>query len=228
MKHAMAEPITCELYNRIADVDKQQDALECSTLSSLWSDITEIFVRHVSQDDFGLALLHRHMDLPRGHAMVHSYDHLERDLCRPEILGTRKVYPLSYCIQDDCFMAYEFAVEPTPTPAAPFLRDMKGLLQRHQLGSIIAVAHISDQKCTWVETMLEDCTGTVAIKSGQDLGSWPDIYITTEWAFRDETGTPRMVAVKGCERLRKTRQWWTCSDLTFVFTWISDLLTYNL
>ena len=194
----MSEQISHELYNRIPSVEKQQDALEYSNLSSVWTNIFEIFVRHGAQNDFGLALLHRHQDLPPGHAMVHSWDQLERDLCRPEMLGTREVYPLSYCLQDGRFMAYEFAAIPTPTPPTAFLRDLVGLLQSNELESIIAVAHISDRESIWTETMLEDCRGTVAVKSNQDPGSCPDNYITTEWAFRDATGTPNMVAVKGC------------------------------
>ena len=197
----MAEAISSELYNCIPNVEKQHAALARSAFPSVWSDIFEVFVGHGVQSKFGLALLHRHLDLPTGHAMVHAWDQSERDLCQPEELGRRNVHPQSYCLHNGRFIAYEFAAEPTSAPPAAFLQDLKAVLQRNQLESIIAVTHISNKDRTWTETTLEDCKGTVAVESNQDLRSGLDTHVATEWAFRDITGTLCMVAVKTCKTL---------------------------
>lgn len=196
----MAEPISCELYNCIASIESQQQALEHSTFYTIWNDIFDIFVKHAALERFGLALLHRHLRLSPGYIMMHSWDFDERDVCRPEIVGTREAYPLSYCLKDGQFMAYEFTSKRTPTPAAAFLQDMADVLQNNALGNIISLAHIHDRNSVWTETMLESARGTLATKSDHELGCHCNRYIITEWAFEERTGVPLMLPLKGCER----------------------------
>lgn len=196
----MAEPISCELYNCIPSIESQNEALQNSTFTSVWSDMLEIFVRHQAQNDYGVVVLHRHLDLSPGYAMIHRLDKLQRDICRPEPLGSCEVHPLSYCCLEGRLLAYEYAAQRTPTPGVAFLRDIFGLLQTHNLEHIVAVTYVGDPDKTWIETMLEDGGGTVATQSLLDLNSFSNDYIITEWTLNNHAGTPCILARRGCKR----------------------------
>lgn len=194
----MAQPIPSELYNRIRDVESQSSALESSSIGSLWTDIYGILARHDAHKNFGIGLLHRHLDLPSEHIMVHETDEHGHDVCRPEIFGARSVYPASYQLQDDCIMAYEFSSTPTRIPPSALLHDLAAFLRASHLQELVALSHIHTWDCAWLEQMTDDLKGTYSISAPLEFPSSQHGYIATEWGFIVSEGGVHTVELKGC------------------------------
>lgn len=195
----MAGEVSPGLYNSIPGIDDQVAALNRSAFSSVWVELCQAFIRHQAHKEFGVALLHRHLDLPSGYAMVHSWNEFGEDICRPEPVGLRKVFPSSYYLRRGRFLAFEFTVDPTPTPSSEFLVDVLKVLQDHQLAHLIAVVHVGKGYDMRMEEMLEHDEGTIATTWESDPKVFSH-YATTEWAFDDGDGKPHLVALKACKQ----------------------------
>ena len=196
----MALPIPCELYNLINDVESQSSALEETSFFSIWHDIFGIVAKHSALHDFGIALLHRHRHLPPEHVMVHEIDQCGQDVCRPEPLDIRRLYPVSYYLRDGSAFAYEFSPRPTPVPNAAFLADMTDFLGAHNLQDLVALSHIQDWGSTWLERMTDDMEGTLSVRCCGGHIIPQDQFIVTEWSFTATKHGPHMIALKGCAK----------------------------
>lgn len=188
-------------YNSIEFLEQQRNALESRTLYHDLSAVSAIFLKHKANLQFGIALLHRHHDLPQGHAMVHSYDSHMEDTCRVAALDVREIYPSAYHLHNEEFIPYEFSYSPTPTPASAFLAELAIFLKSRSLHRVLALCNTSPLEPCWMETLSPDGEGTVAKRIPQQLEETSPGYIITEWGVLETSGGCQIRALKGCETL---------------------------
>ena len=160
--------------------ESQSSALEESFFVSIWLDIFNIVTIHNALHDCGIALLHHHRRLPLEHAMVHQMDQSGCDVCRPEALGTRRLYPVSYYFRDGCAFAYEFSPRHTPAPNAALLADLTNFLKAHHLQDLVALSHIQDWGSSWLERMTDDMEGTLSVRCREGFILPQSQFIVTE------------------------------------------------
>ena len=181
-------------YNRIGHIDEQRGFSE--QVRQYSRPIGEIFQRHGAFTDFGISLVHRHGELPHGHAMVHSYDTPNEDACSIEPLGLRTIYPCSYHLDAHTFRPFEFSSLPTPIPGSDFLSELEAFLRNHNLGHIVGVCHVSPSELPWSEKLSSDGKGTIATRLPRQIEH--EDCITTEWIYRESGDGLMVVAYKDC------------------------------
>lgn len=193
---AVREPDLNHRYNRIAYIDEQRVALLRLMRNDSFDQIARIFSEHGAHLNFGMALLHRHHDLPSGHAMVHTPDGPDTDICRMERWGAREIFPSSYQLVRDGFLPYEFTSERAPLPPTGFLAELATFLRNHGLSTLVAIAHLSPQGERWLENTTDD--GTISTRLSGEIHSWPTNHIITEWYIRHDEESIKMIASKAC------------------------------
>lgn len=162
-----------------------------------FQQIARIFLSHGAHLDYGIALLHRHHDLPPGHAMVHESEGPDTSICRIEPLGLREIFPSSHHLVEDDFLPYEFTYERVQPPPTDFLAELATFLMARGLSEIIAVTHLSSKTERWLESMTDNgTTSTRMLERDDDL--WPAGHIPTEWHMRQDEGTIEIIASKFC------------------------------
>lgn len=183
-------------YNRIAYIDEQRVALLRLMQSDSFEEIARVFLKHGAHHNFGMALLHRHHKLPSGHAMVHTPDGPDTDICRMELLGTREIFPSSYQLVQDDFLPFEFTSERIPSPPTDFLVELATFLRGHDLSTTVAITHLSNHGERWLEHTTDK--GTTAIRLTEESNSWPGDNIATEWYLRQDKGITQWSASRVC------------------------------
>lgn len=183
-------------YNRIAYVDEQRVALLRLTRNDSFEEIAQIFLKHGAHLSFGMALLHRHHELPPGHAMVHMPDGPDTDICRMEPWGAHETFPSSYQLFQDVFLPYEFTSERVPPPPIGFLAELATFLRSHGLSTTVAITHLSNRGDRWLEHTTE--RGTTATRLTEKSNCWPGDHIVTEWYLREDDGAIKWIASKVC------------------------------
>lgn len=81
-------------YNRIPELLKQTHNVNHTILHEAGC----VFVKHQVQQDFGLALLHRHQSLDPGCVMVHTKNEEQDHLCAMEPFDSEMLYAESFFV----------------------------------------------------------------------------------------------------------------------------------
>lgn len=183
-------------FNRIGYIDQQSPLV--TQAIPFFPQISKIFQRHKAIANFGIALVHRHVELSHGFAMVHQYRTPDEDLCVMEPLGSRTLFPRSYHLDGDTFLPYEFAHEPTITPSAEFLSEMKDFLSEHKLDGVIGLISVRANNELWLERPAETGNGTISRATPRKPGVL-DGWRITEWTWREDGDGIEIVMYKGCE-----------------------------
>lgn len=177
-------PITAEEYNRIPLLEEQPQ-ISPESLRAL----SNLFIQHEVNDDWGITLLHRHAIISPNHVMVHV-QHESTDVCEPRPLQPHlPIAPRSLFLNHHLrFQAYEYDSTDRHLKLSPsFLHDLRDLLARHQLEKLIALeANPEPDFPPMVETMLLDKSGIVCGMQSFPQVSWQNSVtaVPTSWVFR--------------------------------------------
>ena len=131
-------------FNSICYIDEQTPFLK--QITEYFHQLGRIFQRHQALSNFGITLIHRHIELPERCAIVHLYQAPDKDLCLIEPVRSRMLFSRSYHLVDDSFLPYEFVLELTLALSAEFLCELKQFLRGHDLQQIIGVFFVLSDK----------------------------------------------------------------------------------
>lgn len=185
-------------YNRIGFIGEQKSRLQSISLPSILYAIAQIIQNHQAHVDFGIALLHRHYDLPDGYAMVHSSGNSEEDTCTMERFGTRQLYPCSYHFDSRGFHPFEFSSAPTPVPRRDFLLEIAAFLQSRGLCHIFGLSHVRRTQEPWSERLSPDGRGTIATRQPHGIDFSMQEEDVTEWIIIEGIAGMEVKAFKTC------------------------------
>jgi hypothetical protein len=184
---------------------EQQGTVDPESLAG----IAAIFVENQMHDQYGAATLHRHLDLPEGHILVHSTPSKDVDLCKPESLerlDPSQLIPNSLFLNTKAkFQAFEYDIGIQRTPFSDqFFSELRSFLTVKNLTNSIAIvpAPASDGGLQdSVEYLLPNKQGMISVPRGLfkdrdvDLGR----SVITGWTFHQhEDGIIECRANKRC------------------------------
>lgn len=187
-------------YNRIKHIDEQCLDWHLLIPDEVLQQIGEIFHASQSHKDFGLALLHRHGQIPPECVMVHSQDGLQRDICDIEVAGMRQIFPSAYLLDDSQFFPFEFSSVENPTPNSALLQKLAELLRAHHLEKILGVSRIPSDDTLWLEEVALDGKRLVAEMAPREPDDFNARFVQTEWAIRRREDKYVLRALKGCQK----------------------------
>lgn len=206
LHQAMDErPLPAIAYNCIPFLEQQSPAIS----DDLLTEFGRLLINYNLHQHWGLAKLHRHLELPPQHVMVHTRPSPSVDICRPSDLQDTQLsllLPNSLLLnQDKLFQAYEYEVGVERLALdVNFLDDLRRLLLSHRLESHIALAKAAGPRlANSLETMLVD-------KNGMTCGTRLDPYkekicgqtgennLVTGWMFCQRGSGIEVVMVKKC------------------------------
>lgn len=195
-------PFSSSDYNSIECFKKEQtisrDHLE---------EIAKIYVRNEMHHNYGVGILHRHVDIPEECVMVHSLcdtvDVCYSDtvaICRAvhaRDLDHQNVMPHSFLLNSNgLFQAYEYdsmKLQRSP-PTERFLHQLRHFLVNHQLTKMVAILP-EDGRRNSVELLLPDNQG-MAYEEVNSFGS----SAITGWKFcKDLDGKIQCIEKHGCD-----------------------------
>lgn len=197
----MAAMAPGSLYNRAPTIDEQHEVLSGPIFASACAKISNLFIQHRVQTHFGIALLHRHFSLAPGQVMVHWQDELGRDICRPEKLGQRRIYPCSYHVLDGRFLPFEYSSIRTPEPTMGLFSGLVEVFHEYALENTLAVCYIPSDDTARLETISSDFDGTITTSLSEGLDLLSHEYTITECIFREDANGVNVVPVKACKKL---------------------------
>lgn len=191
-----------ERYNRIKFISEQRIWLSTASFCDALAELAQIFVRHRANNSFAIALLHRHLDLDPGYALVHSSKEHDTDICRAEELGARVIYPSAYHCdpeRETLFSPFEFSSSPLSVPEDEFLIEIATCLRQRNMCEVIAISCLSDPTQAWIETSSHESQVTTAkVAKEKDILSLGD-YVVTEWAVLQNSEEIELHATKVCD-----------------------------
>lgn len=180
-------------YNRVRLMTSPHTTDE-PTLHSLG----KIFLKHQTQHELGLGLLHRHQDLKPGHAMVHRKRNNHEEICTMEPVGSSPLHPSSFYISGNgAFMPFEYTDEIRVAPSRDFMAELGSALKTQSLEQDFCVAYLEPFEGLLVERELSDCDGTVATRVEEK--HYAGSGVTTVWAFALEGQRLLVKARRVCE-----------------------------
>ena len=192
--------LSAHRYNRIRHIDEQCPTWHRSVSDDILQQIGAILNTFKANKDFGLALLHRHSQLPAGFVMVHSLDNPDRDICDMERMGAREVFPSSYLLDDFHFLPYEFSTTSTPAPSSTLLRELAVCFRTHNLEDTLGVTTIASDDQLWLESTPEGGQMLVSEKVSHEPYDFDTRFVQTEWAVLKQENKYVLRVVKACER----------------------------
>lgn len=189
MLHLDPLPLPARLFNAITAVE-DQDGVEDHQLKSIGG----IFVEYGMQSAFMIGILHRHVDLPENHILVHSI-FADIDVCRirPFEDPIDLLWPNSLLLNSDgMFQAYEYEDKsahdlftPMSSMTDAFLRRLRDYILDEHLENTVSLITKGPAS---VEYLLPDKQGTVSIpQSGAPLEDL-QTAMTTAWSFEESDG----------------------------------------
>lgn len=144
--------------------------------------IGEVFLKHRVHCQFGLALLHRHVDLKPRHAMVHRRRHDTTEICTMEPAGLSQIYPLSFYITETGVSEpFEYSDETHCGPPPLFITELGSMFKMNGYEKTFCVTYLSSLNGLLVERELPDGRGTIA--TSMDEKEYSGGGVTTVWAF---------------------------------------------
>lgn len=188
-----------ERYNRIATIEEQDLRWERLVTEDDLRRLGGVFYDTDSMRHFGLALLHRHNDIPASHAMVHSYGLDGQDSCQAEKIGMRSIYPCSYHLHEERFVPFEYSTDPQPVPSPALVDGVRRSLKDCGLEHVLAISCISFPRQFWVEEVQRDGTGTVARMVTDFTEEHGGAYVNTAWAVQRQDGIYSLQVLRVCE-----------------------------
>ena len=175
-------PSTASAYNQIKPFHEQTHDIDANDLSTL----AEVLVKHGEQSCWGIALLHRHHELPAGHAMVRLQTDTDEEICRIKPLGENKLYPVSlYCsppyagAEKATFVEFEYSTHRTTGLSDDCLEEFASVLEHQKNSTVLGLSHVSPTQKQRVETLLPDNTGTITTPLLHEIDvSKPGVVVT--------------------------------------------------
>jgi len=119
--------------------------------------------------------------------MVHTRAKTGEDVCLPQELGRHAISPclFFYSTTHGPFLPLEYEAHPITTPlripSKAFLSDLVEFLRGHGLDQVLGLSRVSPSEEPWIERLLPDGRGTVAVQSQE--GAQISGGVVTEWAF---------------------------------------------